>query len=318
MNWLATAAIFAACSALLAQATPAPLPPAPSSQGDDAQKGRATQDPNARTEQRAQSMREQIGQGRTVQSHVRVMVRLKNGNRLQGVVKDGSLVERVDGLRFVEAQAKDRGAGIRLWYTAGARSYVFLPFADFAEYEVMQRLSDKQILDIEGEMQMDERRAAERAAKAAQKAAASAPPAGETSPAPTAEPAKVPAAKAAKGDAAKTGNEKTAKEPAAAAAQPGAGNEQEKKWFQLMQTYPPDDGWNKARRDEISRRLAVIGAKPNERELAFVEQFAEWEKAAAHFGVDLEQPASDPNGVGAEGNGAGSKPAETGKKKRRR
>ena len=109
-----------------------------------------------RVEERSQDMRKQIDTGKHLMSHVRVAVRLKNGNRLQGVVKDGRLVERVDGLRFVDAQARDAGAGIRLWYSSGRRNYVFVPFTDLSEYEVEERLSQKQLDALEEELQMNE------------------------------------------------------------------------------------------------------------------------------------------------------------------
>jgi hypothetical protein len=297
MKWLPVAAMVAASVSLVAQTVqpnpPAPVPSPPKE--------------NTRVEQRAQSMREQITGGRQVQSHVRVSVRLKNGNKLQGVVKDGRLVERVDGLRFVEAQAQERGAGIRLWYSSGARNYVFVPFADFLEYEVLQRLSSAQIAEIEGEMQMEERRAAERAAAAAARAGSNpggSALSGDTPPAPGQEPApaKGKPAPEATGDKPPTETEAQA---------------QHRKWFALVNTYAPDDGWNKARRDEIARRMVVVGAKPNELEQAFVDQFAEWEKACSHFGVGAAKPAGDgepPANDGAEGNG--SKPAGTGKRRK--
>ena len=94
---------------------------------------------------------------------------------------------------------------------------------------------------------------------------------------------------------------------------------QQRKWFALVNTYSPDDGWNKARRDEISRRLVVVGSKPNELEQGFVDQFAEWEKACKHFGIGADKPAGDkpagdkpagdgdqPATDGAEGNGGKS------------
>ncbi|MCU0866384.1 MAG: hypothetical protein MUC36_21580 [Planctomycetes bacterium] len=291
MKWLSVAALVAASVSLVAQSAVTP-PPAPAPQAPKE---------SPRVEQRAQSMRDQIGSGRHIDSHVRVSVRLKNGNKLSGVVKDGKLVERVDGLRFVEAQAQERGAGVRLWYSSGARNYVFVPFADFAEYEVLQRLSNKQIADIEGEMQMEERRAAERAAALAERAKAqasgSALPSDE-SPAPGQEPAAGGAGKPAPagGDPAKPAPETEAQA-------------QQRKWFALVNTYSPDDGWNKARRDEIARRLVVVGSKPNELEQAFVDQFAEWEKACKHFAIGADKPAGaggQPANDGAEGNGSKS------------
>lgn len=267
-----------------------------------------TQDAN-RIEQRAQSMRDQIVTGKTVQSHVRVAIRLKNGNKLVGVVKDGKMVERVDGLRFVEAQAQDRGAGIRLWYTGGNRNYVFVPFRDFAEYEVLQQLSNKQLLAIEQDMQMDERRAAERAAAAMREKNAAGQPAPSGEPAPkdpaaTAEgvpaadgaaPAKPPAAvaKDKAGDKAPKGSD------ADAAAK--AEQEQQRTWFTLLRDYPPAAGWNKKKRDEIARRKVVIGATPSATEQRFVDMFEQWTKACAHFGVDPDaKPATEGEDVSAD------------------
>lgn len=251
-----------------------------------------------RTEKRAQDMREQIDTGKQVQSHVRVSVRLKNGNKLVGVVKDGRFVERVDGLRFVEAQAQESGAGIRLWYSAGTRSYVFLPFAQFVEYEVLQRLSTKDLATIEQQMQMEEKRAAERAAAAAKAAT------GDATAAPTpdaggdGQPA--PAGESGAGDAAKSKAAKTDKadKPDDAAAKQ---QEQEKLWFRLVSEYPPTGGWNQAKCDEIKRRKAVVGAAPSAAEQFFADNFGEWQKACAHFGVSAEAKADDGGDAGTTG-----------------
>lgn len=293
MNPVRTVAAFVLCVPLVAQ-TPAPQePPRP----DD-----------ARVEQRAQEMRDTIDAGRPVQSHVRVAVRLKNGNKLLGVVKDGRMVERVDGLRFVEAQAKDRGAGVRLWYSSGARNYVFVPFADFAEYEILQRLSQKQLTEIENEMQMNERRAAERAAEQAAKAAAgTVPPAApgqETAPVDAAQdPAATPAAGANKPKAA-AGKE-------AAPTKESKELEQQRQWFALLQAYPPAAGWGKGKRDEIAKRFVVIGSKPSEAEQKFVDQYAEWEKACKHFGIDPAE--GDKKAAEKAGEKEGAKPKGRGK-----
>lgn len=310
MNLRRALSLFAVAVPLVAQ-TPAPAP-----------QGEQKRD-EARVEQRAAQMREGLDSGRSVQSHVRVAVRLKNGNKLIGVVKDGRLVERVDGLRFVDAQAKDRGAGIRLWYTSGARNYVFVPFSDFAEYEVLQKLSAKQIDEIEREMQMDERRSAERAAEKADaaKGAAEVPPgAVDAPPAPSTEtapvdgaqqpgdaPAAAPAAGAATAKAAGKDAGKDAKSPAATKEQ-----EQQRQWFALLQAYPPAAGWNKKKRDEIAQRFVVLGVKPSEFELKFVDQFGDWEKACAHFGIDPAGKAAEGanDGKGQKGKGTKGKNAK--------
>ncbi|MFN8827072.1 MAG: hypothetical protein ACK501_19060 [Planctomycetota bacterium] len=317
MNLRRALSLFAVAVPLVAQ-TPAP-----------AQQGEQKRD-EARVEQRAAQMREGLDAGRSVQSHVRVAVRLKNGNKLIGVVKDGRLVERVDGLRFVDAQAKDRGAGIRLWYTSGSRNYVFVPFSDLAEYEVLQKLSARQIDEIEREMQMDERRSAERAAEKADatKGAAEAPPGAIAAPpgaiaappAPSSETAPIDGAQAPQGlapvaapvpagAATKVADKDAAKAPAATKEQ-----EQQRQWFALLQAYPPAAGWNKKKRDEIAQRFVVLGVKPSEFELRFVDQFGEWEKACAHFAIDPAGKAATAQPDGTKSKGKGTR-NQTGKSK---
>lgn len=290
MNLRRALSLFAVAVPLVAQ-TPAPAP-----QGEQ-----------KRVEQRAAQMREGLDAGRSVQSHVRVSVRFKNGNKLIGVVKDGRLVERVDGLRFVDAQAKDRGAGIRLWYTSGARNYVFVPFSDFAEYEVLQKLSAKQIDEIEREMQMDERRSAERAAEKADaaKGAAEAPQgAVDAPPAPSTETAPIDGSQQQQQGAAPAPGAANTKDVGKDVKAPAATKEQEqqRQWFALLQAYPPAAGWNKKKRDEIAQRFVVLGVKPSEFELKFVDQFGDWEKACAHFGIDPAKVGEgDKDGKGGKG-----------------
>lgn len=280
MNRHLVAALCFATALPLAAQTPAPSPKPTPTPHDD-----------TRLEERAQSMREQIDGGRTVRSHVRVLVRLKNGNKLRGVVKDGRFVERVDGLRFVDAQAKDRGAGIRLWYTSGARNYVFVPFADFAEYTVLQRISADELEQMEKQLQMEDARKAERLAQSARTATgkAGAPAAPATTEPSTTEPGEAPPAPGQ--ESGKPGSD--AAEPAKPAVD-AAALEQQRLWFSLLQAYPPATGWGRSKRDEIARRKVVIGAKPSDHELRFVEQFDDWVKACEHFEVDKEaKPAED-------------------------
>ena len=155
MKWQILVGLWLACGFVLAQQPAAPLGSTKT----------AVQKPS-RIAERAESMRKSITAGRQVKAHVKVQIRLQNGNRLSGVVKDGRLVERVDGLRFVDANARDAGAGIRVWYSGGTRSYIFVPFASLKNYQVVQRLSQKQLMELERAMQMTEKLAKERAVKA--------------------------------------------------------------------------------------------------------------------------------------------------------
>jgi len=287
MKSLHVAAAIAASGAwLLAQAQTPPVTQDPP---------KASSSPAKVTDERAQLMRDHMDTGRPLQSHVRVAVRLKNDNILRGVVKDGKLVERVDGLRFVDAQAKEPGAGIRLWYTTGVRNYIFIPFSQFAEYEVLQRLTQHDLEDMERELQRQETSRA---------VAAAAPPAPATE-SRTGEQGKDGKDKDGKEDGKdkdgkdKDAKDKDGKDKDGKDAAPDPQMEQSKAWFQLLQSYPPTAGWNATKRDEISRRLAVLGTKPTEFELKFVEKFADWQKACEHFGVEQTpkppEPAPDPN-----------------------
>lgn len=299
-------AVLAAAASLLAQAPP--TEPAPK---------------RDRIGERSQEMRDNIETGRPVKSHVRVAVRLKNGNRLRGVVKDGRLVERVDGLRFVEAQAQDAGAGIRLWYSGGGRDYVFVPFRDLSDYTVMERLSQQQLEAFEQEMQMaEERRTAQQRAEAQRildanqtpPGAGEAPPVGEVPAAPGQEPAatvQTPAAAPTATTTLKKGTRKTKAELAAEAAEQQQAaaatqaKEQQQEYFALLQEYPPTAGWNQAKRDEIARRKVVVGAVPSAQEQRFVDKFAQWQKACEFFAV--KAPAENADGAQEPSSGGGTK-----------
>lgn len=240
---------------------------------------------------RARDMRQQIETGAPSTAHVRVSMRLKNGNKLTGVVKDGRLVERVDGMRFVEASAAERGAGVRLWYCTGGRDFVFVQFSDLAEYTILQKLTAKQIEEIERDLQVAaERRAAEEAAREqarkqvevplpAEPATEAAEPTPLVPPAPPAPPAPGQEPAPAKPATAKTKDAPAGDKPDA------GGKSQQQEWYALLQEYPVAAGWSKEKRDEIARRFVVIGSKPSDKEQRFVDQFAAWQAACEFFGV---------------------------------
>lgn len=282
--------------------------------------GSATK-PVDRASQRAREMRDQIKDGRVVTSHVKVRVKLKNGNRLTGVVKDGRLVERVDGLRFVRAESRERGAGIRLWFTGAARSYIFVPFDSLESYEVLQRLSPKQLLELWANLGKEQARAGASKARAAGGAKGReasreelAPAPSKTAPAPSAslrnpppgpdgladwkptrEPEPADAAPSAEpaADEAQPTKEQEGGEPETGAAKVTAeAVQQQLRWSELLRKFPPAQGWSQAKRDEISRRFVVVGAQPSALEKEFVAQFDEWVKACRFH--EIEPVAAEP------------------------
>lgn len=281
-----------------------------------------------RGEQQARQMRTAIRDGKLRTSHVKVRVRLKNGNRLTGVVKNGRLVERLEGLRFVEAEAGERGAGIRLWYTSGTRSQVFVPFADLHDYEVVQSLTREELKRIEARLQQPARVRRAPAATSVAKATEvqrvlnsrtetitagrrprrpPPPPDGLDSwdrqplpsrvevsarPAPAAPSA--PAAPAAPSSAAVEVRPATPPAGGIEADRAIATAQQLLVWSELLRKFPPKMGWNAGRKDEISRRLVVVGANPSAAESEFVAQFTEWLRACQHHGIAPDVTVAKP------------------------
>ena len=85
-----------------------------------------------------------------------------------------------------------------------------------------------------------------------------------------------------------------------------AQQEQHQKWYKLLQAYPPAQGWNSIKRDEIKTRFVRIGAQPSDKEKAFVENFEEWKKACDHFGAQTGDAEDGPTGSGTTGSSTGS------------
>ena len=236
--------------------------------------------PEDALDQQVQEMRRQMIEGKRYRSHVRVTVHLKNGNVIRGVVKDGLVVERIDGIHFVQAEADEPGAGIRVFYWNGGNSFVFLPFSDVQDYRINERLTAAQLRAIEAEnKKADEQSQQDR--DAAQDAAAA-------------------AAAAAAADAATAGDAVPPADGTTPKGTPPAGGltKEQQDLFALLQQYPPSAGWGQEKRDEIARRTAVIGAVPSEAERKFVDQFADWQRACAMFGVKPPENATSGTGTG--------------------
>jgi hypothetical protein len=237
-------------------------------------------------DQQVREMRKQVEEGKTFRSHVRVTVHLKNGNTIRGVVKDSLLVERIDGLRFVAAEENEAGAGMRIYYWNGSNSFVFVPYADMRrdaegkpDCKINGCLTPAQLRDIELANKKQDEDSGKAHAAQDQPAAQDTPPADDTS-----DP------KAADGKA---------KDPA------GGLTKEQQDLFALVQEYPPQAGWCQDKRDEIARRLSVIGAKPSDSELRFVARFSDWLRACALFHLTPTPPAaSAANGNTTNGNTA--------------
>lgn len=221
-------------------------------------------------EEQIRSMRELLREGKLLRSHVRVTVRLKNGNKIEGVVKDGRLIEKVDGLHFVLAEAKAEGAGVRVWYYDDTVSYIFLPFEGIHHYKVHERLTSNQIEAIERRIAEEERRRAELRRLEQQRLPETGPPGGQTG----GEPGATPPGETPPG----TGEGKTL-------------TEEEQQMMKLLEEFPPEEGWSEERRAELERRKVTVGVYPAGRDKRFLEIFEQWQRAYERFGKERQTPS---------------------------
>lgn len=255
--------------------SPAATKPAPLPEVQDSPKATNPIDLDAPMDRELEAMRKQLVDGRVFRSHVRVTVRLKNGNRVHGVVKDGFVVERIDGMRFVGAEANEDGAGVRIYTYRGKRNYIFIAFAEMSEYRINARMNSQELAMFERKVrEEDEAREKLRA----QQEGTPAVPFGEGET--PLEPETVDPTQPTEPEAA---TETPVKKPKQASV-----TDELQSMFSLLQDYPPAAGWNAEKCLEISRRKAVIGANPTEKEQKFVERFAEWQRACAVLGAKSE------------------------------
>lgn len=232
-------------------------------------------------------MREQLGEGAKVPGHARVLVRLKNGNRLRGVVREGRFHERLDGTRFVVVGAEDPMAGLRLWYTGGPGSFAFLPYADIQEVKVQEQITALQLRQLE--LAQERLRQQQQQGDAEQPPEAGGQPVPPDAPGAAAEPAP---AQPAETEPAKVRGDAKAETDVTAEAKEQQQKEQQR-MYALLQEYPPSEGWGEARKGELERRFVVVGARPNAREQRFLDIYADWHKAAVALGA-LAAPGAAP------------------------
>jgi hypothetical protein len=209
---------------------------------------------NREIEREILRMRDLLRSGKLVTTNVRLNVRLKNGNRLRGVVKNGRLIEKVDGLHFVAADTQSTGAGVRLWYYDSTNSYIFLPFNTIFAYSVGEKLTTNQVLAIEkkideGRVQaeraretwLEQRKLARRALERAEEGAEGVP-------------------------------RLTEAEAMVAAVE-------QQRLLALLRDFPPEKGWGAKRHQEIEVRKVTIGVFPNKQQQRFLDNFEDWQQA---------------------------------------
>ena len=84
--------------------------------------------------------------------HARVQVVLKNGQKLQGVVKNNRFVEKESGLGFAVATKDEPMCGLRLWFTSPGQNWLFLSYRDLTSVDTIGRISDIEVRELEAKL----------------------------------------------------------------------------------------------------------------------------------------------------------------------
>ncbi len=225
-----------------------------------AKKGEATQGAQGITEKQKQEIirrkiLEHRRKGRLVKRNVKVRVRLRNGESLIGVVKEGRFVEKVKGLEFVPADIRTKGAGIRLWYYDDTDGYIFLPYTMIRTYKILKELTGVEIKAIRERILERRKKARELAKKRLDSLKKK-------------EKEFLQNKKASEKLDKLSKNLKEAKKK----------RQEEERLLALIKEFPPEKGWGPKKIEEIRIRKIAIGAFPDQKSKRFVEVFEDWTK----------------------------------------
>ena len=193
---------------------------------------------------------------RSLSANVQILLELRNGEKIKGIVRNGRFVERDAGLDFVPSEKRIPGAGLRIWYYNNTSSYIFIQYKYIRRYKIIRRLSDLQVKEIGDKIKEREKREAALARKKARQ--------------------RIEAIKRRlKGEKVEEKLEKLAEQIQENEKEAKARMERAK----LLKEFPPDEGWGPKRIQEINLRKIALHVYPNEKEKRFIEVFEDWQKA---------------------------------------
>ncbi|HGY90271.1 MAG TPA: hypothetical protein ENK43_03760 [Planctomycetes bacterium] len=88
---------------------------------------------------------QRLAEAAVMTDHLQVVVTLKKGGAMHGVVKDGRMIEkRVRGGAYKELEEHKKstvGAGLRLWFYDKLPGYLFVPWRQIESVRIVRRLS---------------------------------------------------------------------------------------------------------------------------------------------------------------------------------
>ncbi len=99
----------------------------------------------ANSSKKIEDATQRIAKASVMTDHLQVVVTLKTGGAMHGVVKDGRMIEkRVRGGAYKELDEHEKstvGAGLRLWFYDKLPGYLFVPWRQIATVRIVRRLS---------------------------------------------------------------------------------------------------------------------------------------------------------------------------------
>lgn len=232
--------------------------------------------------------------------HDRVLVMLKNGQKLNGIVKNKKFAERAEGFNYFSTDKDSRGSGLRLWYTRAGQSYLFIPYDEIAHVDTVARVSDLEVRELEESLlaEVAEKRDREAGDRLAMLKMRDRNRDDE---------------RASVDQAAEETRKKESEKKKTAAIE---------KAKRILDRFPPEQGWGEEKKkDIIAKKASRI--YPDAEESAFLKLFDSWREAkaivdAAEAGEELPVPAGDApegGGDGTAGDGSTAKKSKNSKNK---
>lgn len=100
-----------------------------------------------------------------IEGSVRVIVHLRNGSRVTGLVKNGQFVESAGERGFLQAE-KLEGNGIRVWYAENSNDgFIYLEWREILDIEIERLVTEEELVEMAEDADRKAKEAIDRARK---------------------------------------------------------------------------------------------------------------------------------------------------------
>ncbi len=187
----------------------------------------------------------------------------KSGTKYEAVIKDPSVIARIDKARPLALDQFEPDARLSFHYMRGLNGSTAVRVKDIAYVLPVLPLTRKELEDVKGVI-------GKRITKLTKK-----------------EVVRLEVLK--KNQARRAELEKAAAKLKKEQAKKAVEEQREAERFKLLAQFPPDKGWSEVRREEIEQRKIVVNVFPSTEEQAFLDHFEEWKKQYAEWTAQKEK-----------------------------